>query len=63
LTHFSLGWYEKQRTRGDAEKLTKSLNLLTLRKIKELFPNAYYISEKFLFLTKSFTIISEEIRK
>ncbi len=63
LTHFSLGWYEKQRTRGDAEKLIKSLNLLTLRKIKELFPNARYISEKFLFLTKSFTILSEEIRK
>jgi hypothetical protein len=59
LTHFSLGWYEKQRTHDDAAKLLKSVNLLTLRKIKELFPNAHYISERFLFFTKSFIILSE----
>ncbi len=62
LTHFSLGWYEKQRARDDAEKLIKSINLLTLKKIKRLFPNSLYISEKFLFFTKSFTILSEEIK-
>jgi hypothetical protein len=58
LTHFSLGWYNKQKTRKEAEKLIKSVNLLTLRKIKKLFPNVNYISEKFLFFTKSFTIFS-----
>lgn len=63
LTHFSVGWYEKQRSRNDAENLIKSINLLTLKKIKKIFPNAYCISEKFLFLTKSFTISNDRFLK
>lgn len=56
LMNFRLGWYEKQASRKDAEKIINSINLLTKTDLKKLFPGSRLYKEKFHFLIKSFIV-------
>jgi ubiquinone/menaquinone biosynthesis C-methylase UbiE len=54
LQHFNLGWIKKTPNRSEAEKLIKSIRLLSKAEFRMLFPNSNIFEEKFLGLTKSF---------
>lgn len=55
---FALGWAEKAESDQTALVQAQSVNLLSKRALRSLFPDAEIIDEKFLFLTKSFIAIS-----
>ena len=54
---FELGWAEKANSPQAATIQAQSVNLLTKKQLKQLFPEATIIEEKFLGLTKSFIVI------
>jgi len=56
VQHFSLGWSAKQPDRNRAAEEVKSINLLSRRELRFLFPNGRMIEEKLLGLTKSLII-------
>ena len=56
LVHnFSLGWFEKCKSKNDAERLIKSIRLLDLKEMNKLFPFSNTYKEKIFLLTKSIT--------
>lgn len=57
LMNLNLGWYRKQENKTDAETIINSINLLTRKQLKELFPSSKIIKEKILLLTKSHIVI------
>jgi hypothetical protein len=57
LTIFNLGQFSRVRSFDQAFELVSSIKLLTSRRLHQLFPEATFYREKFLFLTKSFMII------
>jgi ubiquinone/menaquinone biosynthesis C-methylase UbiE len=56
IRHFNLGWFEKTSNYTSSIELAKSIRLLKWKEIKELFPEATIIRERFGSLTKSFII-------
>ena len=58
IQHFKLGWYEKTPNYSVAAEKIDEINLLKYREVIELFPEAEIVKEKFLGLTKSYLIIS-----
>ena len=54
IRDFNLGWYPKTRDRQKALARVTSINLLSRRELKALFPTARVYQEKFFGLTKSF---------
>jgi len=56
LTRFGVGWHDREPVRSRAEETIRSIRLLTLRELRELFPNARIWRERFLGLTKSFVV-------
>jgi hypothetical protein len=56
VQHFALGWYRKIPDRVEAERLVRSIDLLTRRELQEIFPEARLVCEKVAGLTKSFTV-------
>jgi SAM-dependent methyltransferase len=60
LKKFKLGWFEKANNNTEAENILNSVNLLTVKDLHSLFPGAQILKEKFLFLTKSYIIISKK---
>ena len=55
VQNFSLGWFEKCKYKKDAERLIKSIRLLNLKEMRELFPSSNTYKEKIFVLTKSIT--------
>jgi hypothetical protein len=58
LTHFEIGWFEKQDSKEKARFILKNINLLKKREIQKLFPASTVMKEKIFFLTKSFIIVN-----
>ena len=56
LCHFNLGWFKKSE-KSEAKKIIDSIELLKYKELKELFPSALIIREKFSGITKSFICI------
>ena len=54
---FALGWAERADSPETANIQARSVNLLSKRQVRELFPNTQIIEEKFLGLTKSYIAI------
>lgn len=50
---FALGWAEKAETDELAMMQARSVNLLSKKELRKLFPGSLIIEEKFLFFTKS----------
>lgn len=57
LCHFRLGWSDKMRNKDEAQKVVKSVRLLSERQLRELCPRARIVKEKFFGFTKSFVLI------
>jgi hypothetical protein len=53
VQNFQLGWCERQPEKKHAERLIDSIRLLSHREMRDLFPDATIIKERFLGLTKS----------
>jgi hypothetical protein len=62
LTHFKLGWFDKCKSKKEAESIIKSIRLLSGKELKSLFPNAVICKERFLFLNKSFILNSAQAK-
>ena len=60
LTHFSLGWYEKQATRAAARDVATSIRLVSGRELRRWFPGARIVRERLLGFPKSFIVIGQE---
>lgn len=56
LQHFRLGFVPRTQSKEEAQKVVDSVRLLTLRELRVLFPGAKIEKEKFLFMTKSYTL-------
>lgn len=54
LRYFNLGWYSKLSEKEKAAEAAKKIRLLSLKELKELFPDSEIYKEKFFGLTKSF---------
>jgi hypothetical protein len=59
LMNFNLGWYSKCRTKSEAEENINSIHLLRKTELLNLFPGTKLIKERFMGLTKSFTVTSK----
>lgn len=59
LCHYSLGWIEKAQTSADAERILLEHTLLTASELKQLFPDASIIRERFIGLAKSLIAVRE----
>lgn len=57
--HFALGWAEKAENNHMALIQAESVNLLTKQDLQTLFPSSKIVCEKFIFLSKSFLIVSQ----
>jgi SAM-dependent methyltransferase len=57
VQHFPLGWFEKIPDRQQAEEYVRSINLLTKSQVKNLFPDAVTMDERFFGLSKSIQAI------
>jgi ubiquinone/menaquinone biosynthesis C-methylase UbiE len=53
VQHFPLGWFEKIPDRKSAEELVRSINLLSKRQVRSLFPDAVTVDERFFVMSKS----------
>ncbi len=54
---FNLGWYKRTPERQQAEKICRSIRLLTKKELRKLFPVATIYTERFLGLAKSFVVM------
>jgi ubiquinone/menaquinone biosynthesis C-methylase UbiE len=59
LKNFNLGWFEKCKTKQQAEDLLDSIHLLKQQEFRELFTDGKLHKEKFFGFTKSFVLIKE----
>jgi hypothetical protein len=57
LVKFSLGFFGKCKTYGEAMYNVDSINLLTANQMRELFPKAKIVKERLFGLTKSFIVL------
>lgn len=58
LSHFQLGYMEEVYSPEKAAEIVRTTQLLTYRKLRELFPNGAIQSERFAGLTKSWIVTS-----
>lgn len=56
VTHFKNPWGFRFKNKENATRYVGAIRLLTERELKDLFPNAKIYKEKFLGITKSFTV-------
>lgn len=56
VKHFELGWMDKCSTTAEALELIRSIRLLTEDELRRLFPGSKLFRERFMGLTKSFTV-------
>lgn len=59
ICHYSLGWIEKAQTAAEAERILMEHMLLTASELRQLFPDAFIIRERFFGLTKSLIAVRE----
>ena len=57
LRHFRFGWFKYIKTKEEALEAADSIHLLSLKDIKELFPEGTIKRERFLGMTKSFMVM------
>ena len=57
VRHFSLGHFDQQKTKEDAERLVKEHRLLKKNEFRSLFPDSRIITERFFGFTKSYIAI------
>lgn len=62
VQRLGLGWYARQTDPASALDLVRSIRLLTSRELRELFPDARLVPERFAGLTKSFVMVSPSPR-
>lgn len=56
VQHCSLGWYEKIPDKRHAEEICRSVQLLTKKQLRRLFPDAAIYTERYFGLAKSFVV-------
>jgi 2-polyprenyl-3-methyl-5-hydroxy-6-metoxy-1,4-benzoquinol methylase len=56
LRHFSLGWFKRTDDYQESIKIASSIQLLTKKDVKKLFPGADVVNERFFGSTKSYMI-------
>jgi hypothetical protein len=56
VQNFNLGWYQKCQSYFEAEELVASIRILKKKELKELFEDSTVITERFLFIPKSYLI-------
>lgn len=56
LMKFNLGWFEKCKTKSDADELISSVKLLKRGEIMKLFPQSTILTERFFIFPKSFIV-------
>ncbi|HUI47475.1 MAG TPA: methyltransferase domain-containing protein [Acidimicrobiia bacterium] len=56
LRHLSLGWYSRVEDRQESYDLARSIRLLTRKEMRTLFPGSELVRERFLGMTKSFSV-------
>jgi hypothetical protein len=59
ICHFSLGWIEKAQTAAEAERILEEHSLLTVSELRQLFPDAFIVRERFFGLTKSLMAVRQ----
>lgn len=59
VRNFRLGWFQKQKSVVEAERLISSIRLLKQNELAALFPGAKIQKEKLFFLTKSFIVTKQ----
>ncbi len=59
LTRYSIGWFPKHETESEAQATLSSIQLLTFREFRSLFPDSQLIKERFLGLSKSMIAIGK----
>jgi ubiquinone/menaquinone biosynthesis C-methylase UbiE len=59
VQHLALGYFEKQKSKADAEKLIREHRLLKKHEFQSLFPDAEIITERFCGFTKSYIAIKD----
>lgn len=57
---FRMGWFEKCKTKKQADEIIDSIHLLSEEQVRKLFPEGKIVKEKLFGLTKSFLIISKK---
>ena len=60
LRHLALGWYSRITDREESFQVARSIRLLTRKELAVLFPDSELVREKFLGLTKSFSVFGGE---
>lgn len=60
VLNFRLGWFEKCKTKMEADEIIESIHLLKENELRKLFPEGKIIKEKLFGLTKSFLVISQK---
>ncbi|MBA4406633.1 methyltransferase type 11 [bacterium] len=58
VQNFNLGWFTKQKSKEDAQRLVNSIRILKKKELKRFFQNFEIISERLWFFTKSYLVIS-----
>jgi len=58
VTHFALGWFDRQPNPESARQLINCTHLLRKNDLRALFPGCYLYEEKILGMTKSFVAYS-----
>ncbi len=59
VRHFRLGWYERIPDRKQAERICRSMRLLTKTELQRLFPGSKIHTERFVGLAKSFIVLKD----
>ncbi|RPI17616.1 MAG: class I SAM-dependent methyltransferase [Ignavibacteriae bacterium] len=57
IRNFNLGWFQKIKDYNEAKALAQSINLLSIKQMKLLFPDSKVIKERFLGFIKSITAV------
>lgn len=60
IRQFSLGWYDRQKSKEKASKLVEEIRLLKKSEFQFFFPDAKIISERFFGITKSYIAIKKD---
>jgi hypothetical protein len=61
IRHFSLGWYPKIASFEEAAKIVDNIRLIKYRELRNLFPDAMILRERFMGMTKSFIVIKNVV--
>lgn len=63
ISHYNMGWFERQKDKSNANQTIDSVNMLSKRKLINLFPESTIINEYFLGFVKSFIITNRSLKR